>query len=93
MNTILYTAIPISIGSAVGTIMSLIDSALVPQKLLEAGFTYKQSTILYGQLTGKAFTLVNVPLTLSVSLCAALVPIIAEDYILNRRMAVLKKWN
>ncbi|NFD77719.1 polysaccharide biosynthesis protein [Clostridium botulinum] len=91
MNTILYTAIPISIGSAVGTIMSLIDSALVPQKLLEAGFTYKQSTILYGQLTGKAFTLVNVPLTLSVSLCAALVPIIAEDYILNRRMAVLKK--
>ncbi|ABS35345.1 stage V sporulation protein B [Clostridium botulinum] len=91
MNTILYTAIPISIGSAVGTIMSLIDSALVPQKLLEAGFTYKQSTILYGQLTGKAFTLVNVPLTLSVSLCAALVPIIAEDYILNRKMAVLKK--
>lgn len=91
MNTILYTAIPISIGSAVGTIMSLIDSALVPQKLLEAGFTYKQSTILYGQLTGKAFTLVNVPLTLSVSLCAALVPIIAEDYILNRRMTVLKK--
>ncbi|HIH9993800.1 TPA: putative polysaccharide biosynthesis protein [Clostridium botulinum] len=91
MNTILYTAIPISIGSAVGTIMSLIDSALVPQKLLEAGFTYKQCTILYGQLTGKAFTLVNVPLTLSVSLCAALVPIIAEDYILNRKMAVLKK--
>ncbi|NFB65031.1 polysaccharide biosynthesis protein [Clostridium botulinum] len=91
MNTMLYTAIPISIGSAVGTIMSLIDSALVPQKLLEAGFTYKQSTILYGQLTGKAFTLVNVPLTLSVSLCAALVPIIAEDYILNRKMAVLKK--
>ncbi|MGO5074886.1 putative polysaccharide biosynthesis protein [Clostridium sporogenes] len=91
MNTILYMAIPISIGSAVGTIMSLIDSALVPQKLLEAGFTYKQSTILYGQLTGKAFTLVNVPLTLSVSLCAALVPIIAEDYILNRKMEVLKK--
>lgn len=45
MTKLLYTAIPISIGSAVGTIMSLIDSALVPQKLLEAGLTYKQSKI------------------------------------------------
>ena len=44
--------------------MSVIDSVLVPQKLLQAGFTYKESTILYGQLTGKAFVLINVPLTL-----------------------------
>ncbi|NEZ47682.1 polysaccharide biosynthesis protein [Clostridium niameyense] len=91
MTKLLYTAIPISIGSAVGTIMSLIDSALVPQKLLEAGLTYKQSTILYGQLTGKAFTLVNVPLTLSVALCSSLVPIIAESYILNRKIDIIKK--
>ncbi|GAA0745275.1 polysaccharide biosynthesis protein [Clostridium oceanicum] len=91
MGKLLYIAIPISIGSAVGTIMSLIDSALVPQELLKAGFTYKQSTILYGQLSGKAFTLINVPLTLSVALSAALVPIIAEAYVLGRKMEILKK--
>lgn len=91
MNKLLYIAIPISLGATVGTIMSLIDSLLVPQLLLSAGFSYKQSTILFGQLTGKAFVLVNVPLTLSVALCASIVPIIAEAFILNNKKEVFMK--
>ncbi|OFI06573.1 stage V sporulation protein B [Clostridium acetireducens DSM 10703] len=91
MEKLLHIAIPISLGATVGTVMSLIDSALVPQKLLQAGFASKEATILYGQLTGKAFTLVNVPLTLSMSLCASLMPIIAEAYVLNRNIEVLNK--
>lgn len=93
LSKLLYMAVPISLGAAVGTVMSLIDSALVPQKLLEAGFTHKQATILYGQLTGKAYTLINVPLTLSSALCASLVPIIAEAFILNRNIEVKGKVN
>lgn len=88
---LMYIAIPISLGATVGTIMNLIDSILVPQKLLEAGFTYKDSTILYGQLTGKASVLVNLPLTLSMALCASLVPIIAEAYILSRKHEVVNR--
>lgn len=88
LGKLLYIAIPVSLGAAVSSIMSLIDSALVPQKLLEAGFTYKQCTILYGQLTGKAFILINVPLTLSAALCASLVPIIAEAHILKKKFEV-----
>lgn len=91
LSELLYIAVPISLGAAVGTIMSLIDSALVPQKLLEAGLTSKQATILYGQLTGKAYTLINVPLTLSAALCASLVPIIAETYILNKKFEIESK--
>lgn len=91
LSKLLWIAIPVSLGAAVSSVMSLIDSALVPQKLLEAGFTYKESTILYGQLTGKAFILINVPLTLSAALCASLVPIIAESYILNKRFEVVSK--
>jgi stage V sporulation protein B len=91
LSKLLYIAIPVSLGATVSSIMSLIDSALVPQKLLEAGFTYKESTILYGQLTGKAFILTNVPLTLSADLCASLVPIIAEAYVLNRRFELVNK--
>lgn len=91
MSKLLFIAIPISIGSAVSSIMSLLDSIIVPQKLVTAGFNYKEATILYGQLTGKAFVLVNVPLTLSIALCASLVPIISEAYILNRKKEVLHK--
>lgn len=83
MEKLLMIAIPISLGATVGTIMSLIDSLVVPQKLMQAGYSFKESAILYGQLTGKAFVLVNVPLTLSTALCASLVPIIAEKYVLR----------
>lgn len=91
MGKLLYIAIPVSLGSTAGTIMSLIDSIFVPQNLLRAGFTYKQSTILYAQLTGKAFVIVNIPLTISMALCYSLVPMIADSYILNRKREVFNK--
>lgn len=91
LGKLLYIAIPISLGATVGTIMSLIDSFLVPQKLLQAGFSYKESAILYGQLTGKAFVLMNVPLTLSMALSVPLVPIVAEAFVLNKRNEVVNK--
>lgn len=92
LGEIAKAALPISLGAAVGTVMSLIDSMIVPERLLKAGFDISESTVLYGQLTGKAMTLANVPLALSIALCSTLVPIIAEAYAaghkfeLNRRV-------
>ena len=91
LTSILKISIPISIGATVGTIMSLIDSILVPQKLLEAGLSETAATILYAQLTGKASVIVNIPLTLSMALCISLIPIIAENYILRNKKEVDKK--
>ncbi len=84
-------ALPISLGAAVGTVMALIDSMLVPQQLLKAGFSQTQSAVMYGQLTGKVFTLMNVPLALSMALCTSLVPIIAEAFYLGRRGELIKR--
>jgi stage V sporulation protein B len=91
MTELLKISIPVSIGAAMGSIMSVFDSILVPQKLLQAGFSYKEMNVLYGQLTGKAMIFVNVPLTLSVALCASLVPIIAEARIMNRVREVIDR--
>lgn len=91
MAELLRTSIPVSIGAAMGSIMSVFDSVLVPQKLLQAGFSYKEMNILYGQLTGKAMIFVNVPLTLSVALCASIVPIIAEARVMNRIRDVIDR--
>lgn len=77
-------ALPVSIAAAVGTIMALIDSIVVPQRLLTAGYSLEESAVLYGQLTGKAVTLQNIPLAVSMALCASLVPIVAEAYSLYR---------
>jgi stage V sporulation protein B len=91
LNTILKIAIPISLGTTVGSIMNLIDSILVPQKLLEAGFTKTQSTVLYAQLTGKASVIINIPLTLSIAICTSLIPIIAENFILKKQKELKNK--
>lgn len=91
LNQILKIAIPISLGATVGTIMNLIDSILVPQKLMESGVV--NATALYGQLTGKAAVLVNIPLTLSMAICTSLIPIISEHYILNRKEEMQSKIN
>ena len=90
MAELIRLAVPISIGACVGTIMNVIDTIVVPQSLLRAGYTYKEAAILYGQLTGKAAVLVNVPLTLSAALCSAVVPIISESYLLNDRKKLEK---
>lgn len=78
IGELLKAAIPISLGMTVGSIMSLIDSVIVPARLLSAGFSEKVATELYGQLTGKAHVLINVPLTFSVALGTSLVPAMSE---------------
>ena len=91
LNTILKIAIPISLGTTVGSIMNLIDSILVPQKLLQSGLTNTESTILYAQLTAKASVIVNEPLTLSMAICTSLIPIIAENFILKKHKELEEK--
>lgn len=91
LSTILRIAIPISLGTTVSSIMNLIDSILVPQKLLDAGFTNTQATVLYAQLTGKASVIINIPLTLSMAICTSLIPIIAENFVLNRKRELKNK--
>lgn len=80
VKRIIITAVPFSLGAVIGTIMGLVDSIVVPRQLLAAGFSTQNAAILYGQLTGKAGTISNVPLSLSMALCASLVPIIAETF-------------
>jgi stage V sporulation protein B len=82
---ILRIAIPISIGHAIGSVMALIDSMLVPGLLRDAGYSYQTATVLYGQLTGKAHVLINVPLTLSVALAQCIVPAISEAYAVRNK--------
>ncbi len=93
LSNLVQAAFPISVGAAVGTIMALIDSIIVPQRLLLAGYTIQESAILYGQFTGKAMTLQNIPLALSIALCSALVPIISEVYSMHNQNELYRRVN
>ncbi len=77
IKSVLYIAVPISMGAAVNSLMAWIDSTLVVRRLLAVGFTEEVASALFGQL-GKVMTLTNVPLTFSMAMVVSLVPTIAE---------------
>ncbi len=74
---VLWIAIPISIGGAVNSIITMIDSGLVVMRLRDFGISATVATGLYGQLT-KVATFINFPLTFGMALIIGLVPSIAE---------------
>lgn len=74
---VLAIAIPISIGAAVNSVMTFMDSALVTARLLEYGLTDVAATASFGQLT-KVATFINFPLTFGMALVTGVVPAIAE---------------
>lgn len=76
-KTVLWIAIPISIGAAVNSIITMIDSGLVVMRLRDFGMSATIATELYGQLT-KVATFINFPLTFGMALIIGLVPSISE---------------
>ena len=75
---LLIIAIPITIGSAIVPIMNTIDTLLVLNRLQGIGYSKALANDLYGQLTGFAQTLVNLPQVFSTALAVSLVPAIAQ---------------
>ncbi len=71
-------AIPITIGAAILPIMNMIDVAIVMRRLQAIGFSAEEANGLYGQLTGMAAPLINLPQILTVSLGMSLVPAISD---------------
>ena len=74
-------AIPITIASLVTSSMNLINSFTVSAFLQKAGFSVEEATILWGQLSQRAQTIISIPLILSSSLAASLVPTISESFV------------
>lgn len=77
IKDLLIIAIPITIGAAIVPIMNSIDTLLVFKRLESVGFSKNEANALYGQLSGHAQTLINLPLIFSTALAISLVPTIS----------------
>ncbi len=78
MARIALIAVPLSIGGLVMPVMQLIDATIVPLRLQAAGFSIARATELFGQFSGMANTLINLPTIITISLAVSLVPAISE---------------
>lgn len=79
LNRILVVAIPITIGASVMPLVNMIDSVVVIRRLMAAGYTLKEANAMFGQLTGFAMAIINLPSVLTVAMSMSLVPSISES--------------
>lgn len=86
-------AIPITVGNLVMPLISILDLSIVPQRLEFAGFTEARATALYGQLTGMAGSLIQIPTILTIALAVSLVPSISEALALKNRETIRRNTN
>lgn len=78
IHNLLKPLIPVSIAALAITIMPLIDSLIVKNSLLTAGFIERESTMMFGSLVAVS-TLINFPLTISYAISITLVPSISNS--------------
>jgi stage V sporulation protein B len=78
LKQIVFLAIPISLASIIMPVIQLIDMAIVPSRLQAGGATVADATALYGQLSGGAVPLINLPTVFTAALATSLVPSISS---------------
>ncbi|GKX32143.1 stage V sporulation protein B [Vallitalea longa] len=92
---LIVIAIPITIVSAAYSIMNLIDSSTIYKRLGAISIDKLQAVDMYGQM-GNAFTIINVPLTISLALMISIVPAVSiavtkknlEDLVAKIKLAI-----
>ncbi|MGE5561124.1 MAG: putative polysaccharide biosynthesis protein [Chloroflexota bacterium] len=77
---ILALSIPISLAAIVLPLMTFIDSVVVPLRLSALGLTAERVTALYGQLTGMAMPVINMPTVVTFAFGLSLVPAVSTAF-------------
>ncbi len=86
LKELMFTAVPIILGSAVFSLTNIIDMKMIMNRLMSSGaFTTDQAEVLYGQLAGKYLVITSLPISISTSLATASIPEIAEEITLRNR--------
>lgn len=79
-KSLVYIAVPITIGVSILPIMNIGDVLIVMTRMQDAGFSTEEANALYGQLTGLAGPIINIPMALGLSIALSMVPAIAFAY-------------
>ncbi len=86
-------AVPVSLGAMVVPLVQMLDAVIVPQRLIWAGFSVSRATELYGELSGMAGVLINLPTIFTIAIATSLVPAVAEALAMKDKLAVQQRIN
>lgn len=85
--------IPISFGSVIVTLSSLVDTVTVVNCLQKYGYSLEEANVQYGILSGKVETLNSLPLSINVAFSVALVPFVSSAIARRRKKEAVQKIN
>ena len=91
LKNLIIVALPITIGASVMPLVNMIDTAIVIRRLVEGGFTQVQANVMFGQLTGMAMAIINLPAVITVAMSMSLVPTISQAYAVGNRFKAIKE--
>lgn len=78
VREIVALALPVTVAGLAIPLMQLGDLAMVPVRLAQVGMATAQRTALYGELSGYATPIANLPSVVTFAIAVALVPAVAE---------------
>jgi stage V sporulation protein B len=70
-------SVPIALGSCIVPLAAFIDSGMIMNRLMNAGFSPAEGLALYGRYSGYVISLINVPTAFSIAIAMSLVPAIS----------------
>lgn len=85
---ILVIAVPITIGAAIFPIMSNIDTAMIVNRLMDAGYSQSDAEGMFGLMTGFCSSLIGFPQVFTQAVAVSLVPAISAAHQLGDKEAV-----
>lgn len=88
IKTMLMIAIPVTLGASILPVMSIADLGIVFRRLADIGFTPEVANQLYGQLTGFALTIVNLPQVMTAAIQISIVPAVAHFAALKDKKSI-----
>ena len=83
LKQIAIIAVPITLGAAITPIMNLVEVPVVMKGLLNSGWDPEVAKNLYGQISGLAVPIINMPQVLTMALAMSLVPAISACHKMN----------
>lgn len=86
-------AVPVSLGAMVVPLVQMLDAVIVPTRLISAGFSVARATELYGELSGMASVLINLPTIFTIAIATSLVPAVAEAVATRDKLALQQRVN
>lgn len=84
MFKIISLSIPLSISSSFGVILRFINTILIPNRLMAAGYTSNEAIASFGRLMGMTFPLISLSFIVTSALVINLIPSLSEKKVRKR---------